>query len=71
MLYSNNTHIPFKFEQYPNILDALGDVLSAIVPYKTVTELETLRSLTLLLRNLCLTQANQKPLLGSKLLAKI
>jgi hypothetical protein len=67
LLYSMNTHIPFKFEQYPNILDALTSYLRRIVPYKSAMELDTLRNITLVLRNLSLNTVNVQPIMNSKL----
>jgi hypothetical protein len=71
LLYSMNTHIPFKFEQYPNILDALTGYLRRIVPYKSAVELETLRNITLVVRNLSLNTANVQRIINSKMFERL
>jgi hypothetical protein len=67
LLYSMNTHVQFKFEQYPTILDALATCVRKMLPCKSAVHLESLRMVTLLVRNLSMNVCNLQPLLTSKL----
>lgn len=67
LLYSVNTHVQFKFEQYPTILEALSVRARKLVPCQSAFALESMRMVTIIIRNLAMNPANLQPLLGSKL----
>lgn len=57
-LYSVNTHTLFSLEQYPNVIDSLCYFIKSIYPPKKLIDLEHLRSICLILRNMSLTPIN-------------
>jgi hypothetical protein len=54
LLYSVNTHTPFNFEQFPNVIDVIASYGNYIYPPKNVIQLEELRNIILIIRNLSL-----------------
>lgn len=63
LLFSMNTEAPLLFSQYPNILESVSTFIEHHYPYKTIFELECLRTLTLGLRNLLINHKNLQPFL--------
>lgn len=67
VLYSVNTHHPFLFENHEKIFTALSNYATTLYPPKTDQELEDLRTITLIFRNLTLNPINLKFILGSSI----
>lgn len=67
ILYSVNTHHPFLFENHEKIFTALSNYTQALYPPKNDQDLEDLRTITLIFRNLTLNPINLKYILGSSI----
>ena len=69
MLYSVNNHHPFLFENHEKIFAALASYTHSIYPARHPQDLEDLRTITLILRNLTMNPINLKFMLGTSVFA--
>ncbi len=65
ILYSVNNHHPFLFENHEKIFSALANYLHSIYPPRQGQDLEDVRTITLILRNLTMNPINLKFMLGT------
>lgn len=66
-LFSVNSHHPFLFENYEKIFSALSNYTHSIYPPRGERELEDLRTITLIFRNLTMNPVNLKFMLGTQI----
>ena len=64
-LYSVNNHPSFLFENHEKIFTNLSNFMHGIYPHKNEQDLEDLRTVTLIFRNLTMNPVNLKFILGT------
>ena len=69
LLHSVNAHPPFLFENHDKIFTALSHYAQRNYPPANPTQLEDLRTITLIFRNFTMNPLNLKHMLGSSVFA--